>query len=356
VGILPPVNIRQSLLQHLSIAALLCLLLPTIASGQPIRFAPLPLEDPKIIHEQIGGLIDFLAEYARLPITWINFRDYGDLIAAFRNGEVDLAYLGPLPLAILQRDYNDALPLGCFRDADGAPHYSCSLVAFGDDNLFPSEIQGKHIGLTQPYSTCGWLAVSEMLRADSRRLDGDGNRFTYAGSHSQAALGVVRGRFDVAGVKTAIARRYAHLHLEQIAESQRWPGFSLVANTGTLSAEQITQLREALAELEDLEHKPALLQVTATWGKQVRNGIVAPAQCDYSAVADALAQLPWPIPGAPIAQQQRLDQRLDQHLDQRLDQPKPATQMSVNASTNPPTALSTPLEPPSDPLPAEALQ
>lgn len=293
-------NCHSSRLRVLLVIGLLCWLLPLMAAAQPLRFAPLPLEDPKIIHEQIGGLIDFLAEQAEVSIQWTHFRDYGDLLTAFHEGEIDLAYLGPLPLAILQRDHSHAQPLGCFREADGAPHYTCSLVAYADDSLFPSEIQGKRIGLTQPYSTCGWLAVSEMLRAAGRRLDGDTNQFTYAGNHAKAALGVVRGRFDVAGVKTAIAQRYAHLNLEPIAESQRWPGFSLVANTATLSAAMVAQLQEGLASLEDLEHKPALAQLTASWGPQVRHGIVAPRNCDYAAVADALSYLPWPIPGAPI--------------------------------------------------------
>lgn len=300
-------NCHSSRPRVLLVIGLLCWLLPVMAAAQTLRFAPLPLEDPKIIHEQIGGLIDFLAEQAEVPIQWTHFRDYGDLLTAFHEGEIDLAYLGPLPLAILQRDYSHAQPLGCFREADGAPHYTCSLMAYADDNLFPSEIQGKRIGLTQPYSTCGWLAVSEMLRAAGRRLDGDANQFTYAGNHTKAALGVVRGRFDVAGVKTAIAQRYAHLNLEPIAESQRWPGFSLVANTATLSAAMVARLQEGLTSLEDLEHKPALAQLTASWGPQVRHGIVAPRDCDYAAVADALSYLPWPIPGAPIPDAPILD-------------------------------------------------
>lgn len=270
------------------------------AETRPIRFAPLPMEDPKIIQEQIGGLIDFLSDRAELPIRWTEYSDYGAILAAFRAGEVDLTYLGPLPYAILRRDSPQAVPLGCFRDADGDPSYTCSLVAFGDDALHPGAIRGMRIGLTQPYSTCGWLAVSEMLRAAGRALDGDGNSFRYACSHSQAALGVVRGEFDVAGVKTAIAHRYAHLNLARIAESERWPGFALVANRATLTPAQLARLRAALQAL-DLEQNPDLHEFTADWGAQVRNGIVPAQRCDYSAVVAALGRLPWPIPGSATA-------------------------------------------------------
>lgn len=295
---LPLITICRATASKLLTAALLSSVVVSIVAAETIRFAPLPLEEPSIVHEQFGGLIDFLAEHTQTQIQWLSFPDYGDLITAFREGEVDLAYLGPLPLALLQRVHGDARPLGCFRDADGAPHYTCSLVAYGEDNVFPNEIQGKRIGLTQPYSTCGWLAVSEMLHRAGRRLDGDGNSLAYAGSHSQAALGVVRGEYDVAGVKTEIAQRYAHLNLEPIAESQRWPGFSLVANMATLSAQQVARLRAALLELEDASQKPGMSRLTTGWGNQVRNGIVAPEECDYSTVHSALARLPWPIPGA----------------------------------------------------------
>jgi phosphonate transport system substrate-binding protein len=289
----------------LGIIGLLTGLFPLSAGSQPLRFAPLPLEDAKILYEQIGGLIDFVSERAGVTIDWVQFPDYAQLIAAFSAGELDLAYLGPLPIAILQRDYGQLEPLGCFRDLNGAPSYTCSLIAFADDQLRPEAIAGKHIGLTQPYSTCGWLAVSEMLRAAGRRLDSDGNRFSYAGSHSKAALGVAQGRFDVAGVKTSIAQRYAHLNLEPIAQSQRWPGFSLVANTATLSAPQIARLRAAMATLEHLEQQPVLAERASAWGPQVRQGVVPPERCDYASVAAALDQLPWPSPSAGIETETR---------------------------------------------------
>lgn len=278
------------------LALLFCWLSSSLAFAESIRFAPLALEDSKILHEQIGGLVDFLSRQTGLSIQWVSTPDYADLLAAFRAGGIDLAYLGPLPFVILQQDGAQAQSLGCFRDTDGAPSYSCALVALADQRLTPSQIHNKRIGLTQPLSTCGFLAVSEMLQAAGRRLDGDGNRFSYAGSHSQAALGVVRGDYDVAGVKTAIGARYAHLNLEAIAESRRWPGFSLVANTSNLSADQVARLREALAMLEDPDQQPGLNGLTKGWGEQVRHGILPPEACDYTPVAEALSRLRWPIP------------------------------------------------------------
>lgn len=280
--------------------AALALVLPALqaaAAESVVRFAPLPLENERVIHEQFRGLVDYLEETAGVTIRWRPLEDYGEIIARFRAGELDLAYLGPLPYVVLAREHPEAEPLGCFRDARGRARYTCSLVAWGERALAPGDVTGMRIGLTQPYSTCGYLAVSAMLGEAGRRLDGDGNRFEYAGSHSRAALGVVRGEYDVAGVKTAIAGRYRHLNLRVIATSDPYPGFTLVANGATLDPPVRRALGEALLAL-DPEGDPADRARVQSWGAAIRRGAVAPGECDYSGVAAALDALPWPLPGS----------------------------------------------------------
>lgn len=262
---------------------------------QPIRFAPLPLENLKIIHEQFQGLADYLEEATGLEIQWVRLSDYADILDQFRAGNIDLAYLGPLPYVILARDHGPTRPLCCFRDTDGAATYTCSLIVFGGSGLTLDKLKGVRFGLTQPYWTCGYLATSLMLGDVGLSLTADGNRFSYAGSHTEAALGVAQGRYDVAGIKTAIAGRYQHLDLDVIATSPPFPGFNLVANAATLDEATIQRLQEALLRLDPKTH-PELAERMKNWGDPVRNGTVPPGECDYSGVAASLAKLPWPIP------------------------------------------------------------
>jgi phosphonate transport system substrate-binding protein len=266
-------------------------------ADQTIRFAPLPLEDKKIIHEQFRGLTDYLQETTGYTLKWIHLSDYADIIEKFKANEIDLAYLGPLPYVILKRDYQAAESLGCFRDAGGQANYTCSLITWGQSNLSTESVTNASIGLTQPYSTCGYLSVSQMLGEAGRKLDGDGNSFSYAGSHSEAALRVARGEYDVAGVKTAIAKRYEHLDIKIIATSRFYPGFALVANRNTLNDQTFNKLQEALLKLHPQTNQE-LKERMANWGKHIRNGAVSPKQCNYKNVSDALQGLPWPIPGS----------------------------------------------------------
>ncbi len=268
----------------------------SITYGRELRFAPLPLENKNVIHEQYQGLLSYLSAQTGHNLRMKFYRDYAEIIEAFTNNEIDIAYLGPLPYVILKKQFAKQEPIVCFRDTEGEASYTCSLVVFGDSGLTLHSLHGVHIGLTQPYSTCGYLAVSEMLDDVGLSIDHDGNSADYAGSHSQAALGVIRGEYDVAGVKTAIAKRYAHLGLKTIAESKTYPGFALIANTNTMNSEEIRSIRDVLLKLDPAQSAENR-KLTERWGSQFRNGAVTPEHCRYSTVYDALERLPWPIPG-----------------------------------------------------------
>ncbi len=291
----------KSPLWHLLLPILFLGAVCAAGSEQPaLRFAPLPMEDRQVIREQFFGLAQYLSEVTGRPIAWIQQDDYADILQSFRDNEIDLAYLGPLPLVMLMRADPAARPLGCFRGTDGAAHYTCSLVVFGEAGArAASELRHKRFGLTQPYSTCGWFATSRMLAAFGTALDRDGNQFDYTGSHSAAALGVVAGDYDVAGVKTAIARRYAHMDLHIIATSRPYPGFALVANTETLDTATLAALEQAVGALDPQRGTKAEVATRMRdWGGALRYGMAPTSVCDYSAVERALSEVSWPPPGA----------------------------------------------------------
>jgi phosphonate transport system substrate-binding protein len=264
--------------------------LSVVAAEKPLRFAPLPMEGEKILHEQFFGLLRYLQQVIDRPIEMVHFDDNGELLQAFRDDAVDLVYLGPLSYALLAETDEDVEPVVCFREADGQARFTCSLVAMGG---YPIDLQrdsGLHISLTQPLSTCARLAVPRMLEVSGRRLQDPEIRFSYAGSHTEAALGVVRGEYDLAGVKTAIAERYRHLNLQTLAVSRPFPGFGLYANRRRLQAEVVERLRQALLRLDPGADAEADEWVK-TWGGSLRNGVVEPSHCDDKEFLDSFGDL-----------------------------------------------------------------
>ena len=257
----------------------------------PIRFAPLPMEGKKILQEQFFGLVAYLGETLQREIQVVEFLDYAELLTAFREDRVDLAYLGPLPYSLLAGADADVEPVACFRESDGASEYTCSLVASGDRRVDLAHTRALHIGMTQPYSTCGYLAVSLMLQQAGRNLDEGGIEFNYAGNHTSAALGVARGEFDLAGVKSSIARRYRHLNLQIIAESPPFAGFGLYANGRQLTQQTRDRLRQALQRFDPAvsDQAPDLMR---QWGGRLAHGTSQTSLCEDSKIRGAIDRLP----------------------------------------------------------------
>ncbi len=252
-----------------SLLLLSLLLLPVTAGrAETLTFAPMPMSSPEAVVSQFLPMLQYLGKE-----IGAEFRiDYPEsntvIIERFREGKIDLAFLGPLPYIELKKLHPEAQPLVFFNDSSGQPFYTCSLVAGAENRLSPGALRGRRIALTQPFSTCGYLAVESLLRKAGSSLEK--NRFRYLGPHDEVALAVVRGEFEAGGVKTSTARKYLPLGLEIIAESPPLPAFALIANGMTLSPERIDAICKALCRLKPLIDPNARATV-ASWGAELRH-------------------------------------------------------------------------------------
>lgn len=262
------------------------LLTAPAARAEEWRFAPLPMENPETIVAAWKPALDYLAGKLGVAIRIDYSESYAELLDKFASGRIDLAYLGPLPYVELKKRLPAAEPLAHFREKDGSDFYTCALVAAAP-GVSPNTFVGKKIALTQPLSTCGWLATDGLLRGKGTGLEK--NRYRYLDKHDAVALAVVRGEFDAGGAKTAIARKYAHLGLAILAESRPFPGFALVAHGGKIDAERRERLRQALVEAD--------AATRARWGDQIRHGAAAAKDADYAAVRAYLPEHPIPEKG-----------------------------------------------------------
>jgi phosphonate transport system substrate-binding protein len=253
----------------------------TVANGQAetIRFAPLPMENRETLFKQNHPMALYLEKRLNVVIEFVFSDSYSEIIKKFSEGQVDLAYLGPLPYVELRAKYDKAEPLIHFNEPSGQPMYTCAIVTLADSSLQLKGLKESRIALTQPLSTCGYLAVSGLLSEQGSRLED--NRYVYLDKHDAVALAVVRGDFDAGGLKTAIGKKYGHLGLNIVAETAPMPGFGLVANTATMSDSTMKSLRDLLIALEPTAADKDML---ATWGENIRNGAVAASDKDYDVV------------------------------------------------------------------------
>jgi phosphonate transport system substrate-binding protein len=277
--------------QLLCLAALVCLI-PGLAAADPdtLYFAPLPMEQPEEVVKQFKPMLNFLERQLGVRIEIAYSTSYAEILERFRTGQIDLAYLGPLPYVSLRENFPQAEPLVHFREQNGQASYSCAL--FASDQRLTKPLRNKTFALTQALSTCGYLAVDGLLSQQGARLAQQ--RYRYLGKHDEAILAVARGDFDFGGAKTDIVRNYTHLGISILAETPPLPAFAMVANSRRLSPERQSRLRSVLAELEPKGRDQALMR---DWGKQLRNGAIAAADADYDVVRRLRRQTSIPEQG-----------------------------------------------------------
>ena len=254
-------------------ALLMLFLLPCWAPAQdrPLVFAPLPMEDRETVIKQFMPMAAYLRQATGREIVFDINESYDRILDKFRRGEIDLAYIGPLPYVALRNGDEHAVPLVHFNEPSGEPFYTCALISLADKAVDTARVENRKIALTQPLSTCGYLAASGLLR--ERGSDLAKNLYRYLNKHDAVAMSVVRGEFDLGGLKTAIARKYAHLGLAILAETRPLPSFALVG------------IRDALARLDPSGKDREMLQ---GWGDNIRHGAVPARDEDYAPVRELL--------------------------------------------------------------------
>lgn len=260
------------------LAAILFSALP--AAAETLSFAPLPMETPYTVAGQWKPLLTYLEETLGVTLRIDYSLDNNEIVKKFQAGQLDLAYLGPLPYVTLKKIFPAAEPVVIFHEKNGYPTYTCALAASTESTLNLNGLKGQKIALTQPLSTCGYLAIQGLLHQSGSSLEA--NRYRYLGQHDEVALAIVRGEFAAGGLKTAIARKYAHLGLVVRAESSPLPGLALIANSERVSAERIAQIRQALLSADEKTRRQ--------WGDNIRHGVTPARDSDY----DGMRQLPMP--------------------------------------------------------------
>lgn len=250
--------------------------------AETLVFAPLPMEQPEAVVKQFKPLLDHLGKTLGMTIQIDYSTSYAELLRKFRQGKIDLAYLGPLPYVTLKSQYAPAVPVVHFLEKSGKPSYTCAIISNGSQKTLHG-LKGQRVALTQPLSTCGYLSTDGLLQRVGSSLEK--NKYRYLNKHDEVAQAVARGDFEVGGIKTAIARNYAHLGITVLAETAPLPSFALIANASKVPGKRIDDIRGALENLKPASNA-ADKELMQGWGENVRYGAVNASDRDYDPVRE----------------------------------------------------------------------
>lgn len=222
------------------------------AKPHPLTYSAVTVRDREATIAAHTGIVTMLSGALDREVRIIVDRDNQSLVKDFIRGEVDIAYLGPLPFAVIYRNYPDLEVLVAVNEESGLAEYRCAMVSAYDGPISAGEV-GGHIALTSPMSTCGYLSMAHIFAThgiDIEKLD-----YSFIGSHDQVALGVIRGHYTVGGVKDIVAEKYQGLLLQVLDSTPPLPGFVLVANRNTFSAAEMEQMRTTLLHAESADYQ-----------------------------------------------------------------------------------------------------
>lgn len=265
----------------------LLLLLPfhAVFAQEKIRFAPLPMESLETMTREYLPFMDYLERGLQKPFEMRYHRTYEELLEAFSAGQIDIAYLGPLPYVALKERCDAVTPIVEFIDEDGANNYTCALVKFAGDTLSVTAPHPQKVALTQPLSTCGYLSVESLLKGHDQSLESSDYNYDYVNSHDQVALKVILGEYHLGGLKTQIAKKYQHLGLRILEETDPMPGFLLVGNRTTLDADTLEHIKRLILEANPIKGAQ-FNEISRSWGSKIRNGAIPAKDSDYDSVRE----------------------------------------------------------------------
>jgi len=276
---------------NLKTSGILWLLLATwftssfASKTEAIRFAPLPMKSIESMTREYLPFMDFLKSKLNSPVELVYTKSYQELISSFIQGEIDVAYLGPLPYVILKEAFPESTPVALFLDSEGKSTATCALVEFAGNKVDLQSTNQKQVALTQPFSTCGYLAVESMLNQTGLSLEDAPFRYEFIDGHSAVAEQVILGHDQLGGLKTQIAEQYHHLGLRVLQETEPMPSFLFIANGKTLSPEKIAEIQNLLLSVKPLEN-PHDFETTHLWSSKIKYGAILATDSQYNSVRE----------------------------------------------------------------------
>lgn len=255
--------------------------------GQNIKFAPLPKEKIETLEKEYRPFLEWLSKNTGDNYEFVMAADYRDLINKIKSGEVDIAYLGPLPYAIIRQQTDIVKPIVKFLDKSGNSAYTCSIITRKNSAIHSvKELKGKKISLTQKYSTCGYYTAK--LAFDSEKIPLE--NYSFDGNHANVALNVLLGESDAGSLQTNYFKKYEYLGLKKIYESKELPGFMLAANIQKLSNTKIQKIKTAIAKLSPVTNEKDA-ELTKKWSENIKYGAVEASEADYMEIVNKAKEM-----------------------------------------------------------------
>lgn len=207
----------------LALAGIMSLSLLTACGGAntdektTFTIAYAPNESTEQSSDARNGLAADLGDALGMEVKEIQASDYNAIIEALRTGNADMAYMGPLSVALsVERADAEPIVMKAPEGDKAQAVYHSLLIARADNDEINSiaDIKGKTMAFVDPDSTSGNLVpTSEIIKAfpndrlDTDKLHTNGDFFeavSFSGKHQAGLQALIKGDVDVVPISDQI--------------------------------------------------------------------------------------------------------------------------------------------------------
>jgi phosphonate transport system substrate-binding protein len=205
---------------------------PITKESSIVKVGVIPKDNPRIAYEKFQPLVDYLTEKTPYSFELVMKKNYGETVSALGEGEIDMAFLGPLTYLHARDEYNAETILKSITENGESFYRSVVVTKDGSQIKQLSDLNGKSFAFAAMKSTSGNLIPRYLLAENGihlRHLE-KYNNFNY---HDTVVKWVLKGEYDAGAVRESVAEKYIPLGLKIIARSGPIPTGPLVIGSQT---------------------------------------------------------------------------------------------------------------------------
>ncbi len=252
-----------------------------------VYFGVIPKDNPRIAYEKYQLMIDYLSENTPYTFELILKKTYDDTVRALGNGEIDIAFLGPLTYLHARSEYKAVSILRSITEK-GSPSYRSVIVTKSNNSITHlSDLKNKDFAFASMKSTSGNLIPRFLLAEHGIHLRElkSYNNFNY---HDSVVKWVLKGVYDAGAVRESVAEKYLPLGLKILSISGPIPTGPVVIGPRTPYA-IVEEIKSTLLNLNKSEGGKEILAKT---DPEMRGGFIETSDLDYEHIRQMLNDIP----------------------------------------------------------------
>lgn len=228
------------------------------STSNTIRIGLVPERDIFALRRRYLALGQYLSGKLGRPVEIATLNTYQAVLDDFSEKQIEAAVLGSF-VAVLAHDRLDARILLKTETADGPSEYHGVIIVPAASKITEvDQLAGHSIALV-PTTSGGQLFPMQLLA--ERKLLGKVT-IEQVGTHDEAILGLMNGKFDAAGVKdlrlAALEKAHPELKVRVLATSKAFPNASLVVRADVADTLGPELVKVMLAMSDDSEGRKTL--------------------------------------------------------------------------------------------------